>query len=69
MPLECQPYTLIKSTYTVQNDKLYRDGAYYGEVISKNGNTLTVKIQCDNKYLNGQVIEMTVHSSIVLPTI
>lgn len=56
-----QVYQNHKLAIDLKNNKVYLDGNLYGDIISQTKKSLKVKLISSNKYLNGQVTEITLN--------
>lgn len=50
----------IRHTYIITEDKCFRDGVYFGDVVYQDSKIAKIKIVSDNKYLNGHKFEIKV---------
>lgn len=67
--IPCAPYDLQRSVYTIKDLKLYRDGVEYGDIIAQDGQQVTATFRCNNKYLNGKTVEMTLYPPTLIDII
>jgi hypothetical protein len=53
---DCTPITTQKDDYGFMGNSLYKNGKYWGEIVSINSDSLKVEYRGDNKFMLGQTI-------------
>lgn len=60
LPAVCDDY-VIYDCIDIIGDKMYKNGLYWGDVVSTVDNLINVKCNNGNKYMDGQIIKVYIY--------